>query len=254
MATVRAAILAAGRGVRMGGEHPKTLLPLDGREPLLHYILEGLRVAGITNILVVTGFKQEEVQSFVDERASDLDVTYVFNARYGSWGNFHSVRVAVDQSPGFDLMVVNSDVIVHPDVYGRVASAPGDLVLAVQKRLVLDEEDMRVRVAGDRVLGIGKDLPRAYGHGEYAGVSILRPTAARVYSEISSDLEWGLGTGRYYEDVYAAMIDRVDARAASVGEDEYAEVDTPEDVRSAVAVIDRHAAAWPARAAAAAAT
>jgi choline kinase len=235
----------------MGGVHPKTLLPLDGREPMLHYILEGLRVAGITDVLVVTGHKHHEVQAFVDERAGGLEVTYVRNARFGSWGNFHSVRVALDQSPGFDLMVVNSDVVIHPDVYGRVATAPGDLVLAVQKRLVLDEEDMRVRLVGDRVLGISKHLSRGYSHGEYAGVSLLRPSAARAYSDISSDLEWGADTSRYYEDVYAGMVDRVEVRAAPVGEDEYAEVDVPGDIRAAIAVIDRHASAWPARATAA---
>ncbi|HEY7875548.1 MAG TPA: NTP transferase domain-containing protein, partial [Actinomycetota bacterium] len=41
MAKLRAVVLAAGRGTRMGGGTPKTLLPIDGNEPLLHYILEG---------------------------------------------------------------------------------------------------------------------------------------------------------------------------------------------------------------------
>lgn len=244
MATVRAAILAAGRGVRMGGEHPKTLLPLDGGEPMLHYILEGLKVAGVTDLLAVTGFKHSEIQSFVDDRAAGAEVTYVRNARYASWGNFHSVRMALDQSPGYDVLVVNSDVVIHPEVYRRVVAAPGDLVLAVQKRLVLDEEDMRVRLQGDRVLGISKHLPRAHGHGEYAGVSLLRPGAARAYLDVASDLEWGGDTTPYYEDVYAAILDHLDARAAQVGEDEYAEVDTPNDVPAAVAVTQRHASAW----------
>jgi hypothetical protein len=37
---------------------------------------------------------------------------------------------------------------------------------------------------------------------------------------------------------------RIDARAANVEPGEYAEVDTPEDVAAAAAVIDRHAGAW----------
>jgi len=244
MATVRAVVLAAGRGVRMGGEHPKTLLPLDGGRPLLDYIIAGLKSAGIGDLLVVTGFKHAEVQAFVDEHAGDLSVSYTRNARYASWGNFHSLRVALDQSPGFDVLVVNSDVIVHPDVIGRVMSAPGDLVLAVQKRLVLNQEDMRVRLQVDRVRGIGKDLARAHSHGEYAGVSLLRSRAAQAYNEVASNLEWRGDTDRYYEDVYADILTQIDARAASVGEDEYAEVDTPEDVRAAVAVLERHADVW----------
>ena len=247
MARVRAAILAAGRGVRMGGGTPKTLLPLDDGPPLLHHILEGLRSSGITDVLVVTGHRPDEIQEFVDRHADGLEVTYVRNARYASWGNFHSVRVALDQSPGYDVLVVNSDVIVHPDVYPRVVDTYGDLVLAVEKRLVLDDEDMRVRLQGDRALAIGKDLKRAHSHGEYAGISLLRPQAARIYLDISSGLEWTTRVDPYYEDVYEEMMPRVDVRAAVVKEGEYAEIDTPADIARAVDVIARHPQVFAAR-------
>jgi hypothetical protein len=42
------------------------------------------------------------------------------------------------------------------------------------------------------------------------------------------------------------MLDRIDTRFAPVNEGEYAEVDTPDDVRFASAVIERHADAWSA--------
>ena len=223
----------------MGGERPKTLLPVGDHPPLLHHILGGLKTAGIEDILIVTGFKPDEIQDYVAEGFPDLTPQYSFNARYASWGNFHSVRVALDQSPGMDVLVVNSDVVVAPEVYRRVASTPGDLVLAVQERMHLDDEDMRVRVESGRVLAIGKHLKGALAHGEYAGVSLLRPPAARLYSDIATDLAW---TGRlhgYYEDVYAEMLGRIEARSASVGEGEYAEVDKPEDLAAAIAVIER---------------
>ena len=94
MANVRACVLAAGRGVRMGGAQPKTLIPLGEHEPMLHYILRGLKQAGIEDLMVVTGFQPEKIQSYVEQNWGEA--TYVFNARYASWGNFHSVRVALD--------------------------------------------------------------------------------------------------------------------------------------------------------------
>ncbi len=244
MAKLRAAVLAAGRGVRMGGREPKTLLPLGAERPLLHHILSGLAVAGIDDVLIVTGFMPNKIEEFVTSSGIELNVSYVRNARYASWGNFHSVRVALDQSPGYDVLVVNSDVIVHPDVYRRVADTRGDLVLAVQQRLVLDEEDMRVRLDSDRVRAVSKSLGRGVSHGEYAGVSLLRPPAARAYLDESSRREWLADTDGYYEDVYNTIVPLLDARAAIVGEDEYAEVDTPDDVDGARAVIRRHSAAW----------
>ena len=231
----------------MGGGTPKTLLPLEEGEPLLHHILEGLRTAGITDVLIVTGHRPNEISGYVDEHSEGLEVTYVRNARFASWGNFHSVRVALDQSPGYDVLVVNSDVVVHPDVYANVAAAPGDLVLAVEKKRVLDDEDMRVRLTGDRVLAIGKHLKRAHGHGEFAGVSLLRHEAARRYLDVATQLEWANTVQGYYEDVYGRLMELVEVRAVAVEPGQYAEVDTPEDVPSALAVIERHHKAFAAR-------
>lgn len=227
----------------MGGAGPKTLIPIDDERPLLHFILSGLRSAGVEDLLVVTGFGASEMETYVGEHW-DGDATYVFNARWASWGNFHSVRMALDQSPGYEVLVVNCDVVVNPDVYKRTAESPGDLVLAVQRRPNLDMEDMRVELNGDEIKQVSKSVTKARSHGEYAGVSLVRPEAARIYSEIATDWEWSANTAGYYEDVYGAMLDRVDARATFVRADEYAEVDTPDDVADARSVIASNRDAW----------
>jgi choline kinase len=226
----------------MGGTTPKPLLPVGDHQPLLFYVLAGLKKLGVDDLLVVTGFKPQEVQSFVAEHWGDA--TYVFNARYASWGNFHSLRMGLDQSPGFDVLAVNSDIVIHPAALQRVIATRGDLVLAVQQRYGLDQEDMRVTLRGNRVRAIGKNLLMRHSQGEFCGVSLLRPEAARMYLDISSTWEWEARTHVYYEDVFAAMLDRVDTRAAPVEEGEYAEVDVPDDMRFAAAVIEQHADVW----------
>ena len=241
---VTGVVLAAGRGVRMGGIEHKSLIPVENNEPLLHYTLGGLTKAGIRKLMIVTGHNASEVESFVNERWSGDAANFVFNARYASWGNFHSVRLAVDQAPADDLLLVNCDVVVHPDVLRRVVGVEGDLVLAVERRLRLDQEDMRVRLLGDRVGAIGKNLPRAHGHGEFCGVSLLRRPAQRLYADLATDVEWRAETSIYYEDVYARMLDSIDARAAFLEEGEYAEIDEPGDVANASAVIERYAHEW----------
>jgi choline kinase len=244
VATVRAVLLAAGRGIRMGGLQPKTLTPIGGNETLLHYILDGLRIAGITDLLVVTGHQRQSLQEAVTTEWGSENVAFIFNARYASWGNFHSVRLAIDQSPGPNLLIVNSDVVVPPDVYRRVIAAQGDLVLAIQRRQGLEPEDMRVELQNHRVVGIGKHLKMVKSHGEYAGVSLMRPRAARLYAEICTDLEWRALTTLYYEDIYANMLGRVEARAALVSPGEYAEIDEPKDVPAAGAIVISHARSW----------
>jgi choline kinase len=240
MAKVRAALLAAGRGVRMGGGTPKTLLPVGENGPLLQYIVSGLQKAGVEELLVVTGHRAEEIQTAATEAWGATGITFLRNMRYASWGNFHSVRVALDASPGMDLMVVNCDIVVHPEVYTRVLEKEGELILAVQRRQRLDQEDMRVQLKGDRVLGVSKHLAIGESHGEYAGVSLLRGLGHRRYIDECSARQWRAETSGYYEDVYNSIIPKVDARAATVAAGEYAEVDTPEDVPAASEVIERH--------------
>ena len=242
MAT-RGVILAAGRGIRMGGAAHKSLMPVEGHEPLLYYMLAALKSAGISDLMVVTGHAASEVEEYV-AKYWEQEATFRFNPRYASWGNFHSLRVAIDQSPGVNLLAVNCDIVIHPEVLTRVLQQSGDLVLAVEKRLRLDDEDMRVRLAGDRVIGIGKDLTRAHGHGEFCGVSLLRSTAAATYQDVATQVEWRGDTHVYYEDVFAGMLDEVDGRWAAVNPGEYAEVDEPVNVAQAARVIQSHRDAW----------
>jgi choline kinase len=241
---VRAVVLAAGRGVRMGGTDHKALVPVGEHEPLLHYLLRGLQVAGLENLLVVTGHRAQEAQEVVAKEWAGSEPTFIRNARYASWGNFHSLRLAIDQAPGDDLLVLNSDIVVHPEVIKRILSTGGDLVLAVERRYRLDDEDMRVELRGDAVQYIGKDLSLRRSHGEFCGVSLLRRDAGIEYADLATEAEWRSATQIYYEDIYRDMLKDKDVRASIVREGEYAEVDRPQDLVAAERVIARHSEVW----------
>lgn len=63
---MKAIILAAGRGSRMGGmtdAQPKCLVTLKGKS-LLDRQLEALRAAGIADIAIVTGYRRESLERF----------------------------------------------------------------------------------------------------------------------------------------------------------------------------------------------
>ncbi len=58
---VKIVILAAGKGVRMGGDLPKALVAVDGK-PMLEYLIEGARQTVFTKPVVVIGHKKEAVK------------------------------------------------------------------------------------------------------------------------------------------------------------------------------------------------
>ena len=60
----KAVLLAAGRGTRMRDlteALPKPMLDVHGK-PVLQHIVEGLRDTGLTNLLIVVGWRAEVVK------------------------------------------------------------------------------------------------------------------------------------------------------------------------------------------------
>src|SRR5881396_1121612 len=62
----KAVLLAAGRGTRMRemtAELPKPMLEVRGK-PVLQHIVEGLRDAGVRELLIIVGYRADAVQNF----------------------------------------------------------------------------------------------------------------------------------------------------------------------------------------------
>jgi len=57
-----AIVLAAGKGTRMQSELPKVLVPVAGR-PMVRYVIDALRVAGVDRIVVVVGYRADLVRA-----------------------------------------------------------------------------------------------------------------------------------------------------------------------------------------------
>ncbi len=104
--TVRAIVLAAGKGTRMKSDVTKVLHELCGR-PLLWYVIAALRGAGIDDVLVVTN---PELQNRIDE----FGVRGVVQRE--QLGTGHAVQVAL--------------AALEPQRAGRIVIAYGDMPLA----------------------------------------------------------------------------------------------------------------------------
>ena len=58
MKNITAIVLAAGRGTRMNSDTPKVLHEVLGK-PIILYVLEALKKAGVKDIVVVAGYKSD---------------------------------------------------------------------------------------------------------------------------------------------------------------------------------------------------
>lgn len=90
----------------------KTLLEISPDQTILARILDSLTAAGLTDVVVVTGYRRDEVVNFLTKNYPDVNFTFVHNERYDETNNIHSVALAfesVDFTSG--VILIESDLI-----------------------------------------------------------------------------------------------------------------------------------------------
>jgi len=128
---IRAIVLAAGKGKRMKSGRSKVLHEICGR-PMLWYVLEALRGAGIEKIVVVVN----------DELAEQIDGFGVAGVLQSErLGTGHAVRIALerlDPQPGGRIVIACGDMpLVTPELFrAMTASLGGDTGNAAGMALV----------------------------------------------------------------------------------------------------------------------
>src|SRR5690349_10697023 len=95
---MQAIILAAGRGRRLGpvsSRCHKALLDIGGTT-ILGRALDSLIGAGVSPITVVTGYRADDIVSFIDAEYPDAAVRYVMNEHYDTTNNIVSLALALE--------------------------------------------------------------------------------------------------------------------------------------------------------------
>jgi UDP-N-acetylglucosamine diphosphorylase / glucose-1-phosphate thymidylyltransferase / UDP-N-acetylgalactosamine diphosphorylase / glucosamine-1-phosphate N-acetyltransferase / galactosamine-1-phosphate N-acetyltransferase len=120
----KAVLLAAGRGTRMREltqELPKPMLQVRGK-PILQHIIEGLRDANLTDILVVVGWQAEFVCSFFGD-GSKLGVRIQYTTQIVQDGTGKVVELAREFAGPDPFALSYGDILIAPENYPRICAA-----------------------------------------------------------------------------------------------------------------------------------
>ena len=227
---MQAVILAAGDGGRLyplTSATPKPLLPLGGR-PIIEHVLDALEHAGIEDVVVVLGYRGEQIRRALDERApSRLHVRFVENDAFllGNARSIWAARHAVDGA----FVLAMADHLIEPELAAAlVDEADGRCRLAVEHTHRADAragEATRARVSGGRVVDLGKEIDD--WNALDTGLFWCTPRVFDVMTPALRDGEAGA--------VFAMLARDGELDAVDVSGRRWMDIDTPEDLRRAEA-------------------
>ncbi|HVM37123.1 MAG TPA: phosphocholine cytidylyltransferase family protein [Sphingomicrobium sp.] len=249
---MKAIILSAGQGSRLGQlthDRPKCLIDFAGRT-LLDRQLDTLAANGIDEAVVVTGFRDEQVEAALARRAGGPRVRTIYNPFYKVADNLGSLFIAREELAG-ECLVWNGDTLVSDALMARVVGNQREgICVTIDRKAEYDEDDMKVVADGDgRLHAIGKRLPMGNVNAESIGLLAFRGGGAeRFRAAIDTAIRSAEGTTIWYLRVIHQIAQKDDVWTLDISGEEWGEVDFPPDVESARALVAR----WDARRAAAA--
>ena len=237
-------ILAAGMAKRLRpltDTQPKCLLKV-GERTLLERTVAAMAAAGISEFVVVTGYRAEMIKDFL-ENLDNLDnleslgkpkFTFLHNADYEHNNNIYSLWMAGQIVRGKEFLLMDSDILCDPAAVLRIANEK-EAALAVNRH-ELGEEEMKVVVdAQMHITEISKTCRPEDAMGESVGIEKITATYSEaLFRELDQMiLQEGL-IDIFYERAFERLIPQGHTfRVVDTTNYFSYELDTPDDFQRA---------------------
>jgi choline kinase len=206
---MKAVILAAGIASRLRpltNNTPKCLLKI-GERCLLARTFDALIENGINEFVVVTGYHQEQIVSFLQAHYPNINITFVYNERYASTNNIYSLWLSRSWVDGQDILLLDSDILFSPQVLTAVLHNSQENVLALNRH-ELSEEEIKVIVdKQNRVLEISKICSINEAIGESVGIERMSANYTKaLFGELEQMIELEKLDNIFYERAFERLI------------------------------------------------
>lgn len=233
-----AIILAAGRGTRLGelgGALPKCLLPIGNSTSLELYARAFDRAGTVDDAIVVGGYRIDEVR-----RQLPSGFRLIENPHYASTNSLTSLLLALECVDDQDIVVVNADVVYHPDLLGRFLRHHRRTALLIDEMREFDEREYHARVMDGKVRELNRSVSSADSFGEDAQTfRAAREHLPLIRAFAREQLEAG-HVQLYAGHVLAPMIDAGLVYAVYTHQQSWGEFDTADDYQRCVALAEAH--------------
>jgi choline kinase len=230
---MKAILVSAGQGTRLLPltlHIPKCLVEIDGRAILDHQI-EALHEAGISGIVVVGGYRHEQIREHLQRQPAPVRAQLIINPFWSVGSSIGSVWAARDHLDG-PFCLINGDTVFDASVIEEARQqARAGINLLIEPAGDPESDDMRVQVRDGWVAAVRKKLPLAETTHRSLGIVLSPDQRGGIYRRtLQTVIEEPEGHNAYHH----AVIDRL-ARTTGVHAIEntaglWCEVDRPEDI------------------------
>ncbi len=201
-------ILAAGMAKRLRpltNDRPKCLLKV-GPRTLLERTVDSLIQAGISELVVVTGYCAPMVREFLTTHYPDLTIHFLDNPDYAHNNNIFSLWLTRPFTDGHEFLLMDSDILFDPQVIRAVLSAEGN-ALALNRHELGEEEIKVIQDAEGRVLEISKTCSPCEAVGESVGFEKMTASySTALFQELEKMIEDEGLIDVFYERAFERLI------------------------------------------------
>lgn len=229
---MQAIILNSGKGSRLKeltAHSPKGLVNLDEGTTLLSRQIDLLLSCGIDDIIITTGYLEEQFKTYLDTRYPDLSIRFVYNELFASTNYIVSLdrlhAIEFDDS----LLMMHGDLVFSRDVLQALIDQKASSVV-IDTAALIPEKDFKARLGSN---GLVKEIGiKVFGKDCYTCQPLYKLTRQDWGSwqqAIRSFCEAG-ETGVYAENALNSLLEHLVLKAYDVKGALCMEVDNREDL------------------------
>lgn len=242
---MQAIILAAGLGRRLREytqENTKCMLKVNGVR-LIDRTLEYLYRSRISRVVLVVGYKAQNVIDYLGPDYKGMSIEYVLNPIYDKTNNIYSLYLAKDYLQEDDTILLESDLIYDEDVIKRIVDAQyPNLALVAKYETWMDGTMVRINEDNEILSFIPKEAFRfADVDFYYKTVNVYKFSkefSSKKYVPFLEAYSKAIGNNEYYESVLRVIsfLGAHDLRALPLEGEKWYEIDDKQDLDIAEAL------------------
>ncbi|MDH6306216.1 histidinol-phosphate/aromatic aminotransferase/cobyric acid decarboxylase-like protein/choline kinase [Parabacteroides sp. PF5-5] len=242
---MQAIILAAGMGKRLGDltkDNTKCMVKVHS-QTLIERMLTQLTSENMRRIIIVIGYKGENVKKLIGDTFNGTPIFYVENKLYDKTNNIYSLYLAREYLMEDETILLESDLIFSKQIIKKLIRNPyPNLTVVAKYQSWMDGTVVTIDADNNIINFIPK---KAFRFSEkehyYKTVNIYKFSvdfSSNKYVPFLEAYSKALGNNEYYEQVLRviSLLDEPNLKAMPIADEKWYEIDDEQDLQNAEAL------------------